>query len=185
MLAARAGQRKARRDPRTLRRVPATGPGDKAHVKITADQTGGIGQILNDHPPKATTEKKRDRRRKAAGRQPNRAKRAAYRPARWLDLRSDVEEATSLETRRRLRSRADQAPVETGPRRSRYEGQSMFSMTCTSKPMQGMLWMSFLLQIWHFYSASARGGGKISPSFSPRSSRRLSSRGGSKDLPNH
>ena len=44
--------------------------------------------------------------------------------------------------------------------KSKYEGQdacAMFSKTCTSKPMQGMLLMSFLsvaaVQIWHFYGS--------------------------------
>ena len=78
----KSAERPAHSAPRPCHQCPTTKP----VMKITVGTSDRWSRsVLNDHSWKATTEKKRPKT-KSAGRQPNRAKRAAYRPVHWLDL---------------------------------------------------------------------------------------------------
>ena len=78
----KSAERPAHSAPRHCHQCPTTKP----VMKITVGTSDRWSRsVLNDHSWKATTEEKRPKT-KSAGRQPNRAKRAAYRPVHWLDL---------------------------------------------------------------------------------------------------
>ena len=72
----KSAERPAHSAPRPCHQCPTTKPAMKITVG-TSDRWSRF--VLNDHSWKATTEKKRPKTT-SAGRQPNRAKRAAYRP---------------------------------------------------------------------------------------------------------
>ena len=72
----KSAERPAHSAPRPCHQCPTIKP----VMKITTCTSARWSRfVLNDHSSKATTEKKRPKT-KSAGRQPNRAKRAAYRP---------------------------------------------------------------------------------------------------------